>query len=267
MRARLLTSLLVALALAWLIAPPAGAQDAAEGAQTFQQNCAGCHQQDAAGIPGSFPPLRANPIVQDEAKVRDILRNGLTGPIQVLGQSYDGVMPAFPQLDEAQVASVVAYLQTLGETPGTTTTLRAPAAGNPVTGEALFLGSARLTNGAPACTACHTVGTHRHLGSAGLGPDLTGVLTKYGGQAGLSSALANPPSPVMQPVFSAHPLTDQEIADLTAYFGSLAGTPVAGGIDLLPLAGAGGLALLLLGMTFLVRGPRRPYVEQLRSTP
>jgi cytochrome c oxidase cbb3-type subunit 2 len=49
-------------------AAPAGGDpaDALDGAALFTQNCAVCHQENGEGLPGAFPPLKGNSIVQGD---------------------------------------------------------------------------------------------------------------------------------------------------------------------------------------------------------
>lgn len=66
------------------------------GARLYNQNCAQCHQPNGQGLPGAFPPLAgAEWVVGDEEVVIKILLHGLQGPIEVKGNTYNGVMPAF----------------------------------------------------------------------------------------------------------------------------------------------------------------------------
>jgi mono/diheme cytochrome c family protein len=189
-----------------------------------------------------------------------VIRNGKSGEL--------GVMPGFPQLSDAEIASLHAYLLSLGGPPPdgttTTTTPAGPVTGDAVEGERLYVGATRLSAGGPACASCHAAGPYSQ-GGAGLGPDLTDVYSRLGGSAGLSSWLGAPPSPTMQPVYGSRPLTEEEIADLVAFFAAVDGTEPAGGPDLFLILGVGGLAGLLALMAFVLRKPRHPYVERLRS--
>jgi len=83
----------------------------AEGQNLYLDNCSGCHQPSGVGLPPQFPPLLDNPNVEDSDYVRDVIMNGLSGEIEVLGQTYDGVMPSFPTLDDAQIDAIVAFVQ------------------------------------------------------------------------------------------------------------------------------------------------------------
>lgn len=90
----------------------------ADGRLVYEANCVACHGDDGSGLPGTFPPLVDNPSVRDTEYVTDVIRNGLTGEIEVGGQPYDGVMPGFPGLDDSQVDALIVYLQQgLGAAP------------------------------------------------------------------------------------------------------------------------------------------------------
>lgn len=86
---------------------------AANGASIFTSNCASCHGANGRGVPGTFPPLAANPAVTGDATaVIHIVKYGLTGKIAAAGKSYDGMMPAWsPQLPDADIASVLTYVR------------------------------------------------------------------------------------------------------------------------------------------------------------
>jgi mono/diheme cytochrome c family protein len=96
----------------------------------------------------------------------------------------------------------------------------APLAAAPVgdawQGERLFTGEARLQAGGTPCIACHSV-----EGVAALGPDLTQVHTRYGGNQGLAATLSGLPFPSMQSIYANRPLTPAEQADLLAFFAAL----------------------------------------------
>jgi mono/diheme cytochrome c family protein len=91
----------------------ASQESAVDGAQVYQANCASCHQAQGEGLPGAFPPLAASEWVIGEARIPvKILLKGLTGPITVKGQSYNGVMPSFEAvLNDAEIAAVVTYIR------------------------------------------------------------------------------------------------------------------------------------------------------------
>ena len=94
-------------------APAGNGVAASDGAKIYQTNCSSCHQATGAGVPGTFPPLADNPVVGGEAKqVIHIVKYGLSGKVEVLGKTYNGMMPAWgQQLSDADIAAVVTYIR------------------------------------------------------------------------------------------------------------------------------------------------------------
>jgi nitrite reductase (NO-forming) len=81
-----------------------------DGGRLFQQNCAACHQSEGQGIPGAFPPLVDSDYIQeDPERVIHAIINGLSEPIEVNGEVYDGVMPAM-RLSDSQIANIVTFV-------------------------------------------------------------------------------------------------------------------------------------------------------------
>jgi len=240
--------------------------DTAAGAQIYADTCSRCHQADGSGLPGEVPPLAGNPKAADADHVENVVRNGLEGPIEVLGIAYNDAMRGFPDLSDDEVAAVVAFVATLAEPDTAAAEVVEIEPGDIEEGHDLFVGSRRLDNGGAACVGCHTAGSVGNLGGPGLGPDLTDVAATFGSEAALVSWLAEPASPVMEPVFDGHPLTENEIADLSVFLvdapnAELATDPGDG----LVLAGVAGVLILIGGMAVAWRGMRQTYAERLRS--
>lgn len=88
--------------------------DAADGARLFASTCAACHGAQGAGVPGVFPPLAGNPVVNDKdpsEHVRVVL-HGLHGKT-IDGTTYAAQMPSFAgQLSDAQVADIIGHERT-----------------------------------------------------------------------------------------------------------------------------------------------------------
>ncbi len=86
---------------------------ASEGGKLYRTNCSSCHQANGQGVPDTFPPLAANPVVAgDPTTVIRIVRYGLNGKIAVKGHSYNGMMPAWgQQLSNADIAALVTYIR------------------------------------------------------------------------------------------------------------------------------------------------------------
>lgn len=91
------------------------AQASAEaGKKVFDTQCAACHQAEGTGIPGAFPPLANNEIItaDDPTFITRVVLFGLTGKIEVNGQSYNGSMPAWEApLSDDEIAAVLTYIR------------------------------------------------------------------------------------------------------------------------------------------------------------
>ncbi len=98
--------------------PPAtthvGAVAAAiDGGQVFAAKCVACHQTNGLGIPGVFPPLAGSEWVLGNDKVLvQIPLHGILGVLKVKGAAYNGAMPVFDALSDAEIAAVLSYVRT-----------------------------------------------------------------------------------------------------------------------------------------------------------
>ncbi len=91
-------------------APPANA--AVDGAQVFTGKCAACHQASGLGLPGVFPPLAASDwVTGSDKRLVQILLHGIQGPIAVAGTTYNGLMPPWKMLSDAEIAAVATYIR------------------------------------------------------------------------------------------------------------------------------------------------------------
>lgn len=82
----------------------------ARGEKVYNQTCAACHQANGLGTPGSFPPLAgAGGFYGDGSNHASIVLKGLSGPITVLGQPFNGVMPSQAVLSDYDIASALTY--------------------------------------------------------------------------------------------------------------------------------------------------------------
>lgn len=92
----------------------AGFDYATLGTQTYAQSCASCHGAAGAGVPGAFPALAGDPVVNSNdpnAHIKIVL-HGLSG--KTIGSTrFTAQMPAFAaQLTDAQIAAVVDHERT-----------------------------------------------------------------------------------------------------------------------------------------------------------
>ena len=85
----------------------------ADGKQVYATTCAACHQATGLGVEGTYPPLAGSEWVNgDEAKLVRIVLNGLTGPVEVAGETYAGAMPPWGGvLKDEDIAAVATYLR------------------------------------------------------------------------------------------------------------------------------------------------------------
>lgn len=92
----------------------AASLDMEEGAKLFAANCAACHQASGEGIPGVFPPLKGDGVVQapDPAQQIRVLLQGIQSA-NIGGIVYSSPMPPFGiTLSDKQVADIVDYERT-----------------------------------------------------------------------------------------------------------------------------------------------------------
>ncbi|MFQ5642804.1 MAG: c-type cytochrome [Thiogranum sp.] len=91
----------VTMVIALLTAPGVAVSGPGEGATLYRQNCAVCHGVDGdggVGIPLNLPDFLA---VASDDYLRNTLRDGRPGR----------VMPAFPNMSDADVDAVIAYIR------------------------------------------------------------------------------------------------------------------------------------------------------------
>jgi mono/diheme cytochrome c family protein len=82
-----------------------------EGESLYKANCAACHQDSGAGIPGAFPPLAGSDYAgyKDKTNHAKIIINGLNGEIEVNGVKYNGAMASFSALSDFEIAAIATY--------------------------------------------------------------------------------------------------------------------------------------------------------------
>ena len=89
------------------------ALDLSAGETVFTTNCASCHQTTGLGVAGAFPPLKGHvPTLYnaDRGYLIDLLLYGLQGEVQIESQTYNGVMPAWQQLSDDDLANALNYV-------------------------------------------------------------------------------------------------------------------------------------------------------------
>jgi len=245
------------------------AQSAAEGKDIFDLKCKACHTIGGGVLVG--PDLDG--VV--ERRDLDWLVRFIGVPDQMLAEGdpiatemlaeYNNVAMPNLALSETEIEALLAYFET-GETTFQAT--EPLPTGNSYQGEGYFTGGQSLQNGGTPCIACHTVGRVGSLGGGNLGPDLTHVHQRFG-EAGLASAIQNIGFPTMAEVYADKALTDQETADLLAFFEKADATGGAGSAQratgLLWGVGAVGAAILFGVMAVFWPRQRENLSDRLRK--
>ncbi len=86
----------------------------AKGRKVYNTYCAACHQPNARGLTGQFPPLAGSDWVNTEGPNRmiRIVLNGLQSPITVNGTEFNNVMlPWRDQLSDEDIAAVITFVR------------------------------------------------------------------------------------------------------------------------------------------------------------
>jgi cytochrome c553 len=83
------------------------------GARIFSNTCQQCHHIDGLGAAGQYPPLAGSPWVAGTPdRAIEIVLEGLSGQATILGNDYNGQMPAVGQsLSDSDIAAVLTYVR------------------------------------------------------------------------------------------------------------------------------------------------------------
>ncbi len=210
------------------VAAPRGAraQTAADGQTLFAGMCKACHTIGGGALVG--PDLAG----VTKLRTKDWLARWIAAPSKMLAahdptatelfNQYNKVtMPDFG-LTAAQVASVIAYLESGATTAAAGSAAPAPLpAGEAARGRSYFVGGTGFTNGGPHCISCHSVAGLSSLGGGNLGPDLTnsGYVKS---EPAFAAFIGAPSTTTMAAIWAKTPLTTQEQADLYAFLSKAA---------------------------------------------
>lgn len=93
-------------------APVVDKTSVANGLIVFTQNCVSCHQADGGGVPHMNPPLIKTPwVLGDQTRLIKIVLNGFKEDVEINGDRYSNVMPAFNYLKDQEIADVLTYVR------------------------------------------------------------------------------------------------------------------------------------------------------------
>ena len=83
-----------------------------QGKELFLLSCGACHQLHGRGQEGLAPPLLDSEWVAGPAtRLVRIVLNGVRGPINVEGRTYELDMPSLAVFEDEQVAAVLTYIR------------------------------------------------------------------------------------------------------------------------------------------------------------
>ena len=94
----------------WLYQKKPLEQSIADGKEIYNDFCVQCHLDNGEGVSGVFPPLaRSDYLLSNvEMSIRG-LKYGLSGPIVVNGEEYNGIMQN-QGLDNLEIADVMNFI-------------------------------------------------------------------------------------------------------------------------------------------------------------
>lgn len=82
------------------------------GKKVYDSFCLACHMADGSGVPGMHPPLiQTEWVTGDKERLIDITLNGMSGKIEVNGETYNSIMPPHSHLSDKQIADVLTYVR------------------------------------------------------------------------------------------------------------------------------------------------------------
>ncbi len=82
------------------------------GALLYNKYCGSCHMANGMGDGSRFPPIAGSEWVKGDQKILiDVVLSGLSGPIEVNGKTFDGVMPPVDYLEDEEIAQILTYIR------------------------------------------------------------------------------------------------------------------------------------------------------------
>ena len=105
-----LMGLMVLIEGTWLFQNKPLEQSIADGKEIYQDFCLQCHLDTGKGVSGVFPPLAQSDYLLNnlDLSIKGI-KYGMSGPITVNGEEYNGVMQN-QGLDDVEIADVINYV-------------------------------------------------------------------------------------------------------------------------------------------------------------
>jgi glucose/arabinose dehydrogenase/mono/diheme cytochrome c family protein len=74
--------------------------------------CGTCHQRNGKGARGRMPPLAGTDwVTGNKERLITVVLNGLQGPLEINGESYNSVMPPHRFLKDDEIATILTYIR------------------------------------------------------------------------------------------------------------------------------------------------------------
>lgn len=222
--------LLITAGMFWGFLMQSSAQD---GEAIFKKNCAMCHFVGGGRLVG--PDLIGVTTKRNEdwlmkwtKSSQSLIKSG-DKDAKAIFDEYAGVIMPDQNIPDGDIKAIYAFIASKSSAAPATASADTvkkevvPDASNKATaedierGKNIFIGSVALANGGPSCISCHNVNYKGVMPGGLLAKDLTDVFSRMGGDAGIHGIMGAPPFPAMTQAYKDHPLTDKEIADITAF--------------------------------------------------
>ncbi len=83
------------------------------GHSLYLTHCAACHQPDGQGLPGAYPPvIQTRRILGSAEPLTALILHGVTGELNVLGETYHSEMPAMGELlSDGEIAEILTFIR------------------------------------------------------------------------------------------------------------------------------------------------------------
>lgn len=199
---------------------------AQDGAAIFQEKCFACHTVGGGRRVG--PDLKGITEKRSEVWLSKWIRSSTSliksgdKEANAIFKEYSQIMMPNNNLSDAELKALLAYISGGAAQPqaGTDASASEVFSVTPEQideGKQLFLGSRPLRNAGVACISCHNVNYTGVIPGGSLAKDLTAAYGRLGGSAGIKAILDEPPFAAMKKAYKDKPISDHEIAALTAF--------------------------------------------------
>ena len=211
-----------------LISSPILSQD---GQSIFQQKCAACHTIGKGRMVG--PDLKDRTVSKERNWLITFIRSSQTmiksgdSQAKAIYEEYNRLLMPDAGMNDTEIEAVLNYIEevsaggALDQDPTLVADLLdGTSQKNIDLGAKLFSGRSILSGGGLACGNCHKVKDDKEFTAGTLAKELTTAYEMMG-SAGIAAILKSPPFPAMKDAYIEHPLTEEEVINLTAYLKSV----------------------------------------------